>query len=62
MKIYFVWACVIAFPFWDAALASVFVTAGMYLRMILEEKFLLATYPDYDAYSKKTKRILLYIF
>jgi len=36
--------------------------AGLFVRMILEEKSLLVAYGDYAAYSKKTKRIIPFVF
>ena len=60
--IYFVWASVIAFPRIETIIACMLVTGGMFLRMILEEKSLLATYGDYEAYSKRTKRLIPYVF
>jgi protein-S-isoprenylcysteine O-methyltransferase Ste14 len=60
--IYFTWASVIAYPRWETFFASILVSGGMFLRMILEEKSLLATYEEYEAYSKRTKRIMPYVF
>ena len=60
--IYFFWATVISYPFIETVGAVVLITGGLFTRMLLEEKFLLATYPDYADYSKKTKRIIPFLF
>ncbi|MBU0696515.1 MAG: hypothetical protein KKE39_08330 [Bacteroidetes bacterium] len=59
--IYFVGAALIAYPFLGVLLAFLTVFIGLFIRMILEEKFLKNEYPEYQAYSKKTKRFLPYI-
>jgi protein-S-isoprenylcysteine O-methyltransferase Ste14 len=60
--IYFFWASVISYPFIQAVAAVILITAGLFMRMIFEEKSLLATYDEYAAYSKRTKRIIPFIF
>jgi protein-S-isoprenylcysteine O-methyltransferase Ste14 len=60
--IYFFWASVISYPFIQAVAAVFLITAGLFMRMIFEEKSLLATYDEYAAYSKRTKRIIPFIF
>lgn len=59
--IYFFWASVISYPFIETIGAVCLITGGLFVRMLIEEKFLLATYPEYAAYSKRTKRIIPYI-
>ena len=60
--IYFFWACVISYPFIETIAAVILITAGLFARMLIEEKFLLATYPEYSAYSKRTWRVIPYLF
>jgi protein-S-isoprenylcysteine O-methyltransferase Ste14 len=60
--IYFCWASVIAYPLIQTIGASVLITGGLFLRMILEEKSLLETYDDYAAYSRKVKRIIPFVY
>ena len=60
--IYFFVASIIAFPFIDTIVAVALIITGLFLRMILEEKSLLVAYDDYAEYSKKTKRIIPFVF
>ncbi len=60
--IYFGWACLIAFPKIDVLVAVIFVTGGLFIRMILEEKELKKAYPEYTEYSKRAKRLIPFIF
>jgi protein-S-isoprenylcysteine O-methyltransferase Ste14 len=60
--IYFFWASVISYPFINTIVAVLCITAGLFIRMILEEKFLVVAYDEYAAYAKRTKRIIPYLF
>lgn len=60
--IYFFIASIISFPLIETIVAVVLIVAGLYMRMILEEKSLLVTYDEYAAYSKQTKRIIPFVF
>ena len=60
--IYFSWACLIAFPETEAFFAVILITAGLFTRMLLEEKELKKTYPEYEEYSKRAKRLIPFIF
>jgi protein-S-isoprenylcysteine O-methyltransferase Ste14 len=60
--IYFFWASVIAYPFLQTVLAVSLITVCLFIRMILEEQFLLTAYDDYKIYSKQTKRIIPFVF
>ncbi len=61
--IYFFWSCVIAFPFKETIFGVSLITAGLLIRIFLEEKFLIDNYKEqYLDYSKHTKRIIPYIF
>lgn len=60
--IYFFIASIISFPYVDVIIAFVLIVAGLFVRMILEERSLINTYDEYAAYSKRTKRIIPFIF
>ena len=60
--IYFFWASVISYPFIETIVAVICITTGLFIRLILEEKFLVIAYDDYAAYAKRTKRIIPYLF
>lgn len=60
--IYFSWACLAAFPELTVLIAVIFITGGLYIRMLLEEKALRKTYPEYTEYSKRAKRLIPFIF
>lgn len=60
--IYLSWACVIAFPVWQALLGAGLVTIGLFIRMLLEEKEVAKVYPEYVEYSTKAKRIIPFVF
>ena len=59
--IYFVGAALISYPFFEVLLAFLAVFIGLFIRMILEEKFLIKMYPAYIAYSKRTKRFIPFV-
>jgi protein-S-isoprenylcysteine O-methyltransferase Ste14 len=60
--IYFSWACLIAFPCIQALAGVLCITMGLLLRMVLEEKSLRETYPEYAEYSKSAKRVIPFVF
>ena len=60
--IYFFWASVISYPFVETIVAVICISAGLFIRMILEEKFLVVAYDEYAAYAIRTKRIIPYLF
>ena len=61
--IYFFSSCIIAFPFIQTIGAVCLIILGLYIRMMLEEKFLVIEYGDtYLNYCKKAKRIVPFIF
>ena len=60
--IYFFWASVISFPRIETITAVILISGGLFMRMIFEEKFLIVTYEGYAAYSKRTKRIIPFLF
>ena len=60
--IYFSLACVIAFPKIEVLVAVLFITVGLFTRMLLEEKELKKAYPEYEEYSKRAKRLIPFFF
>ena len=60
--IYFIWAGVLSHFSENTVYAGLVITGGMVLRLLLEERFLRVTYPEYADYSKRTKRIIPFIF
>jgi len=58
---YFVWAGVVSYQTVEAFVAAVVVTLCLVIRMFLEEQFLSATYPEYQQYSKRTKRLIPFL-
>jgi protein-S-isoprenylcysteine O-methyltransferase Ste14 len=60
--IYFFWASVISYPSLRTVVAVLLITAGLFTRMIIEERFLRATYEEYAEYAKRSKRIIPFVF
>ena len=61
--IFFFWACLIPFPVIKTLMAVLLITAGLLIRIFLEERSLTETYrQQYIDYSKHTKRIIPFIF
>ena len=60
--IYFFWACVISYPFIETIASVILISGGLFVRMLIEEKFLLAAYEEYAEYSKCAKRIIPFMF
>ena len=60
--IYFFAASIISFPFIETVGAVLLVFTGLFVRMLLEENFLLVAYGEYGAYCKRTKRIIPFLF
>jgi protein-S-isoprenylcysteine O-methyltransferase Ste14 len=60
--IYFCSASLISYPRLSALGGVVLIIAGLSLRIIYEEQELRKTYPEYEEYSLKTKRIIPFIF
>ena len=59
--IYFAWAGVLPQLTLPSGAAALLVTAGMVLRMRMEEKLLGEKYPEYDSYCKTVKRIVPFV-
>lgn len=59
--IYFIWASVIAYPYFLTVAVAITVSIALISRAILEEQFLYKAYPEYEAYAKKTKRVIPFV-
>jgi protein-S-isoprenylcysteine O-methyltransferase Ste14 len=59
--IYFVWAGALSSPHLYAMAATVFISASLIARMLLEEKLLKQDYPEYTAYSEHTFLIIPFL-
>jgi len=60
--IYFAWAGQLESPSAAALMAAVVLSFALIIRMLLEERSLKVTYPEYTAYSKKVKRVIPFVF
>ncbi len=60
--IYFFLACLIPYPFIKTFVGIFLICGGLFVRMIIEEKFLLVAYAEYADYSKRTKRVIPFLF
>lgn len=58
----FTWASVLGTPSVRAAAFATVVTVGALARMLCEEQLLVEQYPDYAAYSSRTKRMIPFVF
>lgn len=59
--IYFLWAGQVQSPGISSLSLAIIATAGLFVRMILEEDFLKAKYPEYTEYMKRAKRIIPFV-
>jgi protein-S-isoprenylcysteine O-methyltransferase Ste14 len=59
--IFFIWSGVFSHISATAIAAATVITACLVGRALIEERFLLATYPEYQAYAIKTKRIIPFL-
>ena len=60
--IYFTWAAVFSHFVPDAIAATLLISLSLYVRMILEERFLRVVYKEYAAYCRRAKRVIPFIF
>ena len=60
--LYFVWAGVLAHLSAGSIAAALVVTAGLGVRMFLEEKLLRREYPGYQEYAARTRRVIPLLF
>ena len=59
--IYFVWAGQLEAPTVIALSLATIITLGLFARMLLEERFLVATYPEYSQYMRSAKRFVPFV-
>jgi protein-S-isoprenylcysteine O-methyltransferase Ste14 len=59
--LYFTWAAALDFRTRFALVAALLVTTGAVVRILSEERLLMAMYPDYAAYSTKTARVVPFL-
>jgi len=59
--LWFVWSGVAVHRSAQAAVLAAALTAGLAIRMRLEERLLLATYPEYAAYARRTRRVVPFL-
>jgi protein-S-isoprenylcysteine O-methyltransferase Ste14 len=60
--IYFTWAGVSSYLSLEVAAAALLVTVSLFIRMLLEERFLKLAYDEYGSYSERTYRIIPFLF
>jgi protein-S-isoprenylcysteine O-methyltransferase Ste14 len=60
--IYFVWAGQVESPDLVPVILAFVVTLGLYLRMLIEEDFLRAVYPEYPSYMRRAKRLVPFVY
>ncbi len=60
--IYFVWAGQVEMPTVVSVSLAIAVTAGLLLRMVVEEQFLVTAYPEYFEYMRHAKRLVPFVF
>lgn len=60
--IYFVWAGQVEMPTVVSVSLALAVTAGLLMRMVLEEQFLVTAYPEYLEYMRRAKRLVPFVF
>lgn len=58
----FVWAALLGSPSIQTLLFAALVTIGAIMRIFCEEHSLVQQYPQYTSYSRKTKRMIPFVF
>ena len=59
--IYFMWAAAADHPSLLSFSAATLTTAGAVVRMLLEERMLVAKYPEYREYMRQTRRVIPFV-
>jgi len=59
--LYFTWAAVADHPWLLVVGGGLLITAGAIARMLMEERMLAATYPEYRGYMRRTRRVVPYV-
>jgi protein-S-isoprenylcysteine O-methyltransferase Ste14 len=57
-----VWSSVLGHPSLTTLIVSVLMTVVTIIRVLTEEQFLRERYPDYPEYSRKTRRMIPFLF
>ncbi len=60
--LYFTWAGAACHFDLLAAGGALLVTAGLAVRIAMEERLLIAAYPDYTTYAGRTRRVVPFVF
>jgi protein-S-isoprenylcysteine O-methyltransferase Ste14 len=58
----FVWAALLGSPSIRTLVFALLVTIGAVMRVFCEEHFLVEQYPEYERYSRRTKRMIPFVF
>jgi protein-S-isoprenylcysteine O-methyltransferase Ste14 len=58
---FFIWSAVLSHCSWETLLIGIVATFAIGLRIWLEERLLVERYPEYVAYSARTKRIIPFL-
>jgi protein-S-isoprenylcysteine O-methyltransferase Ste14 len=59
--LWFVWAGVLCHHTLLGLAGGAVITAGLALRMVIEERLLRAAYPEYDGYAARTRRVIPFV-
>jgi len=59
--LYFTWATVANHPWRLVVAGGLLITAGAIARMLIEERMLVARYPEYRDYMRRTRRVVPYV-
>jgi protein-S-isoprenylcysteine O-methyltransferase Ste14 len=59
--LWFVWAGALCQPAVVGMAGAAVISAGLALRMTIEERLLRRTYPEYEAYAARTRRVIPYL-
>jgi len=60
--IYIAWAGALDHFSWKTVACAVLVTAGGFIRMFLEERLLVARYPEYGSYMARVSRVIPFVY
>ncbi|MEO6870698.1 MAG: methyltransferase [Chthoniobacterales bacterium] len=60
--IYFVWAGQVQAPGAIPLALAATVSLGLFVRMLIEERFLTQAYPEYPKYARKAKRLIPFVY
>ena len=60
--IYFIWAGQVQAPGAVPLLLAATASLGLFARMLIEERFLTQTYPEYPEYARRAKRLIPFVY